>query len=125
MDTIEDRLATGELLVDHLEKAMETGVPATVDRRTLMVPIDMDHFEEYNQQLGKLKALKQLIEERGINFKDYLSFRLAFRSATRREPLNSLYKGLYYYHMITWYAMFPREKVGDQTLLHTLTRVFC
>jgi len=124
MAIIDSRLEFGEFLVDQLEQAMINGVPASLDPSTLSQPINMELFEEYNQNLDKLEALKQLIEERGINFKDYLSFRLSFESTfTRPEPINALFKGLYYYHLISWLAMFPKEKVCC-TILDSTTLIF-
>eukprot|EP01102_Stenamoeba_stenopodia_P020763 TRINITY_DN8216_c0_g1_i1.p1 TRINITY_DN8216_c0_g1~~TRINITY_DN8216_c0_g1_i1.p1 ORF type:complete len:503 (-),score=91.27 TRINITY_DN8216_c0_g1_i1:18-1526(-) len=110
LQTIDACLADGRLLVDSLEEAMTTGVPAVVDFDRLIVPVNRGLFQRYNSDLPRLKQLKELITRRGVDFGDFMSFRLACNSLPRVEPLFTIYKSLYYYHTIIWFALFPRDR---------------
>jgi len=110
--TLDACLADGRFLVERLEEAMLTGVPATVDFDQLIVPVNRDLFERYNRDLARLKQLKELIVGRDVDFQDFMAFRLGCNSLPRVEPLFTLYKSMYYYHTIIWFALFPRDRVS-------------
>ena len=114
--TLDACLADGRFLVERLEEAMRTGVPASVEFDQLIVPVNRDLFARYNSDLKRLKRLKELIIRRDIDFGDFMAFRLGCNSLPRVEPLFTLYKSLYYYHTIIWFALFPRDRVSDNLL---------